>query len=105
MFGRVNTQSLRMASSTIRDHLYRGYGQARLFASHVDSAVEIGARTYRALQPVLKDLAPDIERKTTAVATNLKGDYNELRKRALDANDTMTSVGSQLRRKVPELGL
>ena len=104
MFGRVNAQSIRRGYGTIRDHLYRGYGQARLFASHIDSGIEIAARTYRALQPVLKDVAPDIERKATSVATNLKGDYNELRRRALDASYTMTSVGAQLKRKVPELG-
>ena len=105
MFGRVSTQSLRRGYGTIRDHIYRGYGQARLFASHFDSAVELGARTYRALQPVLRDIAPDTEKRVTSVATGLKSDYNELRKRAMDANDTMTSVGAQLRRKVPELGL
>ena len=105
MFGRVTAESIRRGYSTVRDHLYRGYGQARIYASHLDSAVSIAARTYRALQPVLKDVAPDLERRTTSMASSAKNEYHELRRKALQINDNMTAVEAQLKRKVPELGL
>ena len=105
MFGRVTTQTIRRSMGSIRDHLYRDYGQARMFASHLDRGIETASRVYKTLQPVLQDLAPDTEKRVTAAASQAKSDYNELRRRALDANDTITSVGAQLKRKVPELGL
>ena len=76
-----------------------------MFASHLDTGIEIAAKTYRALQPVLKDVAPSVEKRATATSSSAKSDYNELRRRALDANDVVSTVGTQLRRKVPELGL
>ena len=77
-----------------------------MFAGHFDRGIETAAHVYRILQPVLRDVAgSDVESKFTQKATGLKQDYNSLRARALDANETMTSVGAQLRRKVPELGL
>ena len=105
MFERVTGESIRRGYSTVRDHLYRGYGQARIFASHLDSHIETAARVYKALQPVLQNVAPDLERKTTSMASQAKSDYNELRRRAFNASDVVSTVGTQLRSKVPELGL
>ena len=83
MFGRVTAESIRRGYSTVRGHIYRGYAQARIYASHLDNAVSIAARTYKAIQPVLQDVAPNLERRTTSMASSAKNEYNELRRKAL----------------------
>ena len=62
-------------------------------------------RTYRALQPVLKDAAPELEKRVTERASSLKSDYNQLRNRVVDADERVSSTVAQIRKKVPELGL
>ena len=74
-------------------------------ASHFDQGVSMMTRTYRALQPVLKDAAPELERKVTAQASSLKSDYNQLRSRVVDADERVSTTVAHLKKKVPELGL
>ena len=106
MFGRVTSDSIRRSYHTVRGHLYRGYGQAREFAQALDHGVELAARTYRAVQPILRDVAgAELEGKATTVATGLKSGYNMMRAKALQANSAMSATEAALRRKVPELGL
>ena len=105
MFGRVSAHSIRQGYQTVRNGFYRGYAQGRMIASHLDTGVELLTRTYRAIQPVLKDVAPQYESRATASASALRGDYNSLRARAIDMTDSMTSAHAALKRKVPELGL
>ena len=76
-----------------------------MIASHLDTGVELLTRTYRAIQPALSDANPALERKATAAASALRGDYNALRARSIDMNDSMTSAHAALKRKVPELNL
>ena len=105
MFSRVTSDSIRRSYNTVRSHLYRGYGQARAFAQALDHGVELAARTYRAVQPILKDVAPQLEGKATTAATGMKSEYNQMRARALQVNDVMSATEATLKRKVPELGL
>ena len=105
MFGRVTPQSIQRCYSSVRGHLMRSYGTARLVASHVDHSVSMLTRTYRALQPVLKDAAPDLERRVTERASALKSDYNQLRSRVQDVDDRVGHTVKELKKKVPELGL
>ena len=83
----------------------RSYGTARTMASHFDQGVSMMTRTYRALQPILKDTAPELERKVTAQASSLKSDYNQLRSRVVDADERVSTTVAHLKKKVPELGL
>ena len=62
-------------------------------------------RTYRALQPVLKDAAPELEKRVTERASSLKSDYNQLRNRVVDAAERVSSTVAQIRKQVPELGI
>ena len=103
MFGRVTAESIRRGYSTVRDHLYGGYKQARVYAHNLDHYVSIAQRTYKAIQPILQDAAPDLERRTTSIASNAKQSYNELRKKAIGIDDGLSTVQAQLKRKVPEL--
>ena len=101
----MSAHSIRQGYQTVRNGLYRGYGQARMIASHLDTGVELLTRTYRAAQPFLAAANPALENRVTATASALKGDYNSMRARLIDANDGMTSAHAALKRKVPELGL
>ena len=105
MFGRVTPQSIRQCYSHVRGHLMKSYGTARTMASHFDQGVSMLTRTYRALQPVLKDAAPDLERRVTERASALKSDYNQLRSRVADADERVGQTVRELKKKVPELGL
>ena len=98
MFGRVTASSLRHGYNTVRNSLVSGYGHARMFAGHLARSINTAAHVYRIMQPVLRDVAPQVEGQLTSKATGLKQDYNSLRARALAADETMTSVGAQLRR-------
>ena len=105
LFGRVTSDSIRRSYNTVRGHIYRGYGQARAFAQALDHGVELASRTYRAVQPILRDVAPELEGKATTVASGAKSQYNMMRQKALQANDAVSATEAALRRKVPELGL
>ena len=74
-------------------------------AHSIDYGVSTAARAYKAIQPILKDAVPDVERRVTAKASALKGDYNQLRDRVRDVDDKATSVVHTLKKKVPELNL
>ena len=105
MFGRVTPQSIRQCYTHVRGHLVRSYNTARVYASHFDHGVSMLARTYKAIQPALRDAAPDVEKRVTAGASALKGDYNQVRARVQDVDDRATSVVHTLKKKVPELNL
>ena len=105
MFTRVTAQSLRQGFSTVRNHLYHSYGVAKRFAHNLDYGVEMLARTYKAVQPVLRDAAPERESRVTEKLSSMKSDYNQMRARVQDVDDKATSVVHTLRKKVPELNL
>ena len=105
MFGRVTGQSIRQGYSTLKSHLYHGYGVAKRMAHSIDYGVDMLARTYKAIQPALKDANPDLEKRVTAGASALKSDYNQMRSRVQDVDDKATSVVHTLKKKVPELNL
>ena len=105
MFGRVTAQSIRQGYSTLRNHMYHGYGVAKRMAHNIDYGVDMLARTYKAIQPALRDVNPSLERRVTAGASALKGDYNRMRDRVRDVDDRATSVVHTLKKKVPELNL
>ena len=54
---------------------------------------------------MLKDAAPELEKRVTERASALKSDYNQIRSRVADADEKVSTTVSQLKRKVPELGL
>ena len=105
MFGRITSQSIRQGYSTLKSHLYHGYGQVKRMAHNIDYGVDLLARTYKAIQPALRDAAPDVEKKVTAGASALKSDYNQMRARVQDVDNQATSVVHTLKKKVPELNL
>ena len=72
MFGRVTGQSIRQGYSTLKSHLYHGYGVARRMAHNIDYGVDLIARTYKAIQPALKDANPDLEKKVHCWSQCLK---------------------------------
>ena len=74
-------------------------------AHNIDYGVDMLARTYKAVQPALRDAAPGLEGKVTAQASALKTEYNQMRSRVQDVDERGTSVVHSLRKKVPELGL
>ena len=105
MFGRVTGQSIRQGYSTLKSHLYHGYGQVKRVAHNIDYGVDLLARTYKAIQPALRNAAPDVEKRVSAGASALKGDYNRMRARIQDVDDKATSVVHTLKKQVPELNL
>ena len=68
MFGRVTGQSIRQGYSTLKSHLYHGYGQIKRMEHNIDYGVDLLARTYKAIQPALRDAAPDVEKRVTEKA-------------------------------------
>ena len=105
MFGRVTGQSIRQGCNTLKSYLCHGYGQVKRMTHNIDYGIDLLARTYKAIQPALRDAAPDVEKRVTAGASALKGDYNQLRARVQDVDDRATSVVHTLKKKVPELNL
>ena len=85
--------------------MYHGYGVAKRMAHNIDYGVDMLSRTYKAIQPALRDANPSLERRVTAGASALKGDYNRMRDRVRDVDDRATSVVHTLKKKVPELNL
>ena len=106
MFGRITQASIRQTYNNVRGHLYHGYGQLKRHLNTIDSSINMAARVYQAVQPALKDVVGSkYEGKITAAASNLKGDYNEMKRRIVDADERGQSVMHSLEKKVPELNL
>ena len=103
MYGRVTQNTLQQGFNRLKSHVLVAYQKARLIGHLVDTAMNIGRRTYGVLKPLLDQSATG---KRVSVATsNALMNYDQLLGDVLSAHDKTHSVIGSLRRAVPEIGL
>ena len=103
MFGRVTAEGVRHAVSRVKHQAIRAYQTTRHVAAHIDHAVSIAARVYKAAQPALKHYAPEHEKKLTRHANRAHSRYDDLRQEATTARTMASGVAASISKKVPEI--
>ena len=95
---RVTSHGIQRGLERLRGHIGRGYHTARHFAGQLDHGISFLTRLYSAVQPALRDIAPQAEKVATGRARQALTNYEEMR-------GTIAGIHGSVRSKVPELGL
>ena len=82
----------------LRGHIGRGYHTARHFAGQLDHSINFLTRLYSAVQPALRDIAPQAEKVATGRARQALSNYEEMR-------GGVDRLHASVKSKLPELGL
>ena len=105
MFGRVTRDSIRNAAVKVRGHMQDAYSTARHWGRTIDAGVQIASKLYGAVQPALKDYAPQMEKVATRSVRAVKGEYDSIRDRVVGENERAGTAIANVRSKLPDLGL
>ena len=95
---RVTSQGIQRGLERLRGHIGRGYHTARHFAGQLDHGISFLTRLYSAVQPALRDIAPQAEKVATGRARQALTNNEEMR-------GTVAGIHGAVKSKVPELGL
>ena len=101
MLGRVTADSVRHYSSKLRHHMNHGVSTLRHVGSHLNHAYNVGRTVYKTIQPLLKEMAPAIEGRTTKALKGASSGYEYLRDKAAAVN----AVGGQIEANLKKKGL
>ena len=99
MLGRVTATSIQHYSSKLRHHLKAGVSTLRHVGSHINHAYNVGRTVYQTVQPLLKDLAPALEGRTTKTLKGAASGYEYLRDKAAAVDAVGDQINSNLKRK------
>ena len=101
MLGRVTAASIQHYSSKLRHRLNNGVSTLRHVGSHINHAYNVGRTVYQTVQPLLKDLAPALEGRTTKTLKGAASGYEYLRDKAA----AVDAVGNQIHSNLKPKGL
>ena len=101
MLGRVTAASIQHYSSKLRHRLNNGVSTLRHVGCHINHAYNVGRTKYQTLQPLLKDLAPALEGRTTKTLKGAASGYEYFRDKAA----AVDAVGSQIQSNMKKKGL
>ena len=102
MFGRYSANSFQHIARQVRHHIGSAYAQARHFASSVDRGIQLASRVYAAANPVLQDLAPQLEKRVSGSIVRGKAEYDAMRSEVINAHDRGIQHAQKLK-GIPEL--
>ena len=105
MFGRVTRDSIRQAAGRVRGHIQHAYSTARHWGTMVNQGVKIASKVYGAVQPVLQDYAPKVEKRVSSGVRAVKGEYDNIRDRLVNENERAGNAIASVRSKIPDIGL
>ena len=105
MFGRYSADSWHHVARQVRHHIGTAYAHARHFASTVDRGINLASRVYAAANPVLRDVAPELEKRVTAGVVQAKSSYDQMRGDAVSIHDRGAAHAERLRGIPGMLGL
>ena len=99
MLGRVTAASIQHYSNKLRHRLNNGVSTLRHVGSHINHAYNVGRTVYQTVQPLLKDLAPALEGRTTKAIKGAASGYEYLRDKAAAVDAVGDQIHSNLNRK------
>ena len=99
MLGRVTAASIREYSSKLRHHLNHGVSTLGNVGSHLNQAYNVGKTVYQTVQPLLKELAPAIEGRTTKALKGAASGYEYLQDKAAAVDAVGGQIETNLKRK------
>ena len=102
MYGRYGGQSFGLIARQIRNHLGTAYSNVRHIATQIDRGVSTAARIYAHVNPILQDIAPEMEKRVTRGVREYKSSYDALRGDAVAIDQRASGYAERLR-GVPEM--
>ena len=91
--------------SKIRHHALSAYSTARHFGSTLDRAVQLGTKMYSVAAPVLRDIAPEMEKNISRGVAQTKGSYEQLREGIIAADSRAQGHVERINSAAAVLGL
>ena len=95
---RVTSHGIQRGLERLRGNIGRGYHTARHMAGQLDHGINFLTRLYSAVQPALRDIAPQAEKVATGRARQALSNYEEMR-------GTVAGIHGAVKSKVAALGL
>jgi hypothetical protein len=95
---KITLDSVRQAFGSVKQGIQGGYHHAYKFAQELDHGVNVAKRLYSVVAPLLDSLGVSQKGSMRAL-----GGYEELRRRAINANTRVEKTVADVRSRVPEL--
>ena len=93
----------------IKHHLGQTYHKTKHFLGQVDNGIRVAKKIYGVVAPVIDHFSGGATQNAHKHVMKAIGGYESLRNKVMDTNETVhhniQQVHSQLKTKVPELGL
>ena len=96
MFGKVTQQSIHNTLRNVKTHIGNAYNHVKHVAHHINHGFHIAKQVYRAIEPAIRELAPQHHNTIHGHVMNAVSGYDNIRNKVLDVNHHTSNVGHKL---------
>ena len=96
MFGKRNHAMISQQWRNVKNHFGNAYAHAKNIGHHINHGVHVAKHIYKAIEPVIRELAPQSHSNIHAHVMKGISNYESIRSIAHDANHHVQTVGHKL---------